>query len=146
MAIPLSVVCRYHWHLRVNLNTFQQLIHLVIAQFLSQTGQDISQFTCTDESVSILVKHLESSDEFLGGSCGLESVGAVQNVEKRVVVNILGCCVCEIGDLSLGRVLTEGSKKVAEGLARDGAGTLLVEEGESFLVFCVGLCGDVSMI
>jgi len=45
--------------------------------------------------------------------------------------------VNDLGDFSLGWVLSEGAKEVTQGLARHGAGTALVEESECLLVLCV---------
>lgn len=126
-------------YLRVNLNTFEQLVHLVIAQLLAQARQNISQLSCTDESISILVEDLEASDELVRCSCGLEAIRSVKNVEERVVVDVFGCSVGKVRNFGLGRVLTECPKKVTERFACDGTGAFLVEEGESFFVFCVGL-------
>ena len=127
-------------YLRMNLNTFKQLIHFVITQLLAQARQDIPQLSSTNESVSILVKHLESSDELLGCAGWLEPVWSVENVEERVVVDLLRCCVGEVGNFGLGRVLAESAKKVTERFARDGASASLVEQRKGFFVLCVRLC------
>lgn len=123
----------------MNLNTFKQLIHLVIAQLLTQARQDIPQLSSTNKPISILVKHLESPDELFGCAGWLEPVWSVENVEERVVVDLLRCCVGEVGNFGLGRVLAESTKKVTERLARDGASASLVEQRKGFFVLCVRL-------
>lgn len=92
-------------NLPVNLDTLEQLVDLIVAQLLSQAGQDISQLSSADKAIALLVEHLEAADELFWCSCWLEAVGAVEDVEERVVVDLLGCCVGEVGDFSLGRIL-----------------------------------------
>lgn len=126
-------------YLRLNLNALEQFIHLIIAQLLTQARQNISQLSCTNVTVSVLVKDLETSDELVGCSCRFEAVRSVKDVEERVVVDIFGRGVGKVCYFGLSRVLTESSKEITKGLAGDGASTLLVEESEGFFVFCVGL-------
>jgi hypothetical protein len=45
------------------LNTLEQLIDFLIAKLLTQTSQDISQFSSSNVAVSFLVKDLESANE-----------------------------------------------------------------------------------
>ena len=51
--------------LRSNLGALQELVYLLVRHLLSELRQDISQLAGTNESVSFLVKHLESTDELL---------------------------------------------------------------------------------
>jgi hypothetical protein len=48
-----------------NLDTLEQLVHLLIAQLLAQGCEDISQLAYTDVPVALLVEDLEASDELL---------------------------------------------------------------------------------
>lgn len=50
---------------RTNLNAFQQFINFFVRHLFSQLGQNISEFTRTDEPVALFVKHLKPADEFL---------------------------------------------------------------------------------
>ena len=52
-------------HLRSNLNTLKKFIDLFVCHLLAELCQDISEFASADKSVTLLVEHLESSDEFL---------------------------------------------------------------------------------
>lgn len=85
---------------------------------------------------------METTDELVGRTSGLEAVGAVENVEEGLKVDLLGRSIGKVGNLSLGRVLTECSEKVAKRLARNVPGALLVEERKSFLVLGVRLSQD----
>ena len=123
----------------MHLDAFEQLVHLVVAELLAEAGQDVSQLAGADKAVAVLVKHLEAADELFGRAGGLEAVGSVEDVEKRVVVDVLGRGVGEVGHFGLGWVLAERTEEVAERLARDGAGALLVEERKGLLVLCVRL-------
>lgn len=62
-----------------NLNPLQQLINLFIAQLLSQASKNISQFSDTNESISFLVKDLETSNEFFRGTCWFETVWSMED-------------------------------------------------------------------
>lgn len=126
-------------HLRVNLDALEQLIHLIVAELLTQAGEYISQLSCTDETVAILIKHLEAANELLWCPCGLESVWSIEDVEEGCVVYVLWRGVGQVGNLGLGRVLAQCTEEIAERLAGDGTGSLLVKEGKCFLVLCVGL-------
>ena len=52
-------------HLRSDLNTLEKFIDLFVCHLLAELCQDVSEFASADKSVTLLVEHLESSDEFL---------------------------------------------------------------------------------
>lgn len=52
-------------HVRANLDTLQELINLLVRHLLAQLCQNVSQLSSTDESIVLLVEHLETADEFL---------------------------------------------------------------------------------
>ena len=54
--------------LRSNLGALQELVYLLVRHLLSQLGEHVTQFTRTNEAVSLLVKYLETSNELLCGS------------------------------------------------------------------------------
>ena len=54
--------------LRSNLGALQELVYLLVRHLLSQLGEHVTQFTRTNEAVSLLVENLEASDELLCGS------------------------------------------------------------------------------
>ena len=52
-------------HLRADLHALQELINLIVGHLLAQLREHVAEFTCTDDTISILVKDLESADELL---------------------------------------------------------------------------------
>lgn len=50
---------------RSNLNSLEQLIDLLVRHLLTELGEDISQFSSTNVTVSFLVEDLESPDKLL---------------------------------------------------------------------------------
>lgn len=100
-------------YLRSDLDALEQLVDFVVAELLAETGEDVSELTGTNEAVTFLVKHLETTDEFLWCSCGLEAVWAVENVEERLEVNVFGRRVGQVCNLSLSWVLTQSAEQVS---------------------------------
>lgn len=54
--------------LRANLDTFQELVDFLIGHLLAQLREDVSEFTGTNETVTLLVEYLETTDELLYAS------------------------------------------------------------------------------
>ena len=54
--------------LRSNLGALQELVYLLVRHLLSQLGEHVTQFTRTNEAVSLLVEYLKTSNELLCGS------------------------------------------------------------------------------
>ena len=50
---------------RSDLNTFEQLINLLVCHLLTELGENISQLSSTDITVPFLIKDLESTDKLL---------------------------------------------------------------------------------
>jgi hypothetical protein len=81
-------------HSRADLYALEQLVDFFVCHLLPELREYVSQFACTDETVSFLVEHLKTTDELLWCvnsvgfrgemdsmrtrcTCGLESVRAV---------------------------------------------------------------------
>ena len=50
---------------RSDLNTFEQLINLLVRHLLTKLGENISQLSSADITVPFLIKDLESTDKLL---------------------------------------------------------------------------------
>lgn len=50
---------------RSDLNALEQLVNLLVRHLLTELGEDISQFSSTNVTVSFLVEDLESPDKLL---------------------------------------------------------------------------------
>ena len=50
---------------RSDLNALEQLINLLVRHLLAELGEDISQLSGTDITVSFLVENLETTDKLL---------------------------------------------------------------------------------
>lgn len=50
---------------RSDLNALEQLINLLVRHLLAELGEDISQLSSTDITVSFLVENLETTDKLL---------------------------------------------------------------------------------
>jgi len=50
---------------RSDLNTLEQLIDLLVRHLLTELGEDVSQLSSADVTVSFFIKYLETTDELL---------------------------------------------------------------------------------
>ena len=50
---------------RSNLNTLEQLVNLLVRHFLTELGEDVSQLSSANVTISFLIKDLEPTDELL---------------------------------------------------------------------------------
>ena len=50
---------------RAHLHASEKLVNLRIRHLLSKLGEDVSQFAYSDKAITLLVKNLETANEFL---------------------------------------------------------------------------------
>lgn len=58
---------------RANLDTLEQLVHLLVRHLLAELREHVAQLADADEAVAFFVEYLEAADELLCGSGVSES-------------------------------------------------------------------------
>jgi hypothetical protein len=62
---------------RRRIDSFEQLIHLLVAHLLAQIRQDISQLSDTNETCHVLIEDLEAAAVFFGFAGIAEATGTI---------------------------------------------------------------------
>jgi hypothetical protein len=65
----------------------EEFVDLLVGHLLAELGEDVAELAGADKAVAGLVKHLEALDKLVGGAGRLPPVGAVEDLEKLVVVD-----------------------------------------------------------
>ena len=70
---------------RSDLNALEQLVNLLVRHLLTELGEDISQLSSADVTISFLIKHLETTDKLLySPETMTRSIGPSDRVEGGV--------------------------------------------------------------
>lgn len=48
-----------------DLDAFEQLVHFLLTQLLTETSEHVFELTLANESIALLVKHLEPTNELV---------------------------------------------------------------------------------
>lgn len=75
-------------NLRADLYTLHQLVNLLIRHLLSELRKNVSQLSCADETVALLIEDLEATDELLLKRCNKAENHRATVVEKGVQIVI----------------------------------------------------------
>lgn len=71
------------------IHSLQQLINFIIAHFLAQVRQDISELSHADETRQILVEHLETATVLFRLAGIAEAAGSVEDTLEGIEID---CC------------------------------------------------------
>ncbi len=122
----------------IDISLADHLVHLLVSELLAEVGHDVSQLGGGDESVTVLVEHLECLKDLLLRVSVLHLTGH-HGQELGEINGAVAICidlVDHVSELGLGGVLSKGSHDGSKLLGGDGAITVLVEEGERLLELC----------
>merc|ERR1719402_464485 len=94
-----------------------ELLHLLLAHLLPQAGEEMTKFRCRDPPISVLIKMSKPLDKILDSVSDLFTGHCLhhrqKHVEREARVRLgLTCRLDQSFDLTLGRILSEGSKNV----------------------------------
>ena len=141
--MPLDSLCHHHADellvvdvtITINISLSDHLIDFLVGEFLSEVGHNVTELSGRNETVAISVEDLEGLNKLLLGVSVLHLTGhegkELWEIDGSVTVGI--DLIDHVLELSLGWVLTKGAHDSTKFLGGDGAITVLIEEGESFL-------------
>lgn len=72
-------------------NRLQQLIHFIVAHFLAQVGQNVSQLAHADKSRHVFVEYLEPATVFFWFAGISETAGSIEDFAERVEIDCNPC-------------------------------------------------------
>merc|ERR1719345_159452 len=136
-------LCHHHLHelfvidltIAIDICLPDHLINLLIGEFFSEIGHDVTQLCGTDEAIAVTVKHLEGLNQFFLRVCvfhlACHQGKKLWEINGSVTISI--DFVDHILEFRLGGVLSQGTHHSAQLLGGDGSITVFVEEGEGLL-------------
>merc|ERR1719389_794181 len=119
----------------IDVSLTDHLVNLLIGELLAKVGHDVTKLSSGDETVAVLVEHLEGLLDLLLGVGVLHLTShQVQELGEVDGAGAIGIdLVDHVLELSLGGVLAEGAHDSSKLLGGDGAIAILVEKGEGLL-------------
>ena len=121
----------------VNIGLANHLIDLLVREFLSEVGHDVTKLGSGDETISVLIEDLESLKDLLLRVSVLHLTShhgkELREIDGSVSVGV--DLVDHIGKLGLRGVLSKRSHDSSQLLGGDRTISVLIEQGESFLEF-----------
>ena len=119
----------------IDVGLADHLVDLLVGEFFTEVGHNVTKFSSGDETVTITIEDLESLNQLLLGVGVLHLAGhkgeELGEINGAVTISI--DLVDHVLEFSLSGVLTKGAHDSAELLGGDGAITVLVEQGEGLL-------------
>ena len=119
----------------INIGLADHFINFLVSELLAQVGHDVTELGGRDETVAVLVEHLEGLDDFLLAVSVLHLAShhskELREIDGAVAISI--DLIDHVLELGLSGVLAKGAHDSAQLLGGDGAITVLVEQGEGLL-------------
>ena len=119
----------------IDIGLTDHFIDLLVSQLLAQVSHDVAKLGGGDETVTVLVEHLEGLDDFLLAVGVLHLAGhhgkELREINGAIAISI--DLIDHVLELGLSGVLAKGAHDGAQLLGGDGAIAVLVEQGEGLL-------------